>query len=127
MLVTLAWIALAVAQDAPAVSPPPTPVAAPPKIMRPEWTRKPDADDMARNYPPAALKAGIGAKVQFRCQVTATGDLTECEVVAEEPTGWGFGAATLKTVPKYRMRPTASDGSPVDGARVHVTLRWYPD
>jgi protein TonB len=38
--------------------------------------------------------------------------------------GEGFGAATLRAAPYFRMRPRTVDGAPVDGGRVIIPLRW---
>ena len=60
------------------------------------------------------------------CRVTSRGSLTACEIVSETPEGEDFGAATLKMVDKFRMRPMTDDCVSVEGATVRIPLIWSP-
>ncbi len=62
--------------------------------------------------------------VRMQCSVTAQGSLTGCRIVSEDPSGQGFGAASLRMVNLFRMRPQTRDGTPVDGGSVTIPIRW---
>ncbi len=106
----------------PSPSPPPQP--RPSVITAPSWIRKPNGDDLSRFYPPAALERGVEGRAVVDCLVTNEGLLTDCTVVMEEPAGMQFGAATLRVTSRFKMRPTAADGTPVGGAHVRLPMNW---
>ncbi len=58
------------------------------------------------------------------CEVMVDGTLANCSVVAERPAGAGFGPATVRVAPRFKMAPPMLDGHPVSGVRVQVPLRW---
>lgn len=95
-----------------------------PVITRPNWTARPDGLDLQRFYPAAAREAGIGGRATIACQVTSRGTLNDCTIVSEEPKGAGFGEASLLAASKFRMRPTTTDGKPVEGGAVRVPIVW---
>lgn len=62
-------------------------------------------------YPELALQAGINrAQVDLSCDVSADGSLNQCEIVKEDPQGYGFGAAAIKSA--LKARAGAGDASP---------------
>lgn len=94
------------------------------EVAPPEWLERPTGADFARHYPPAALKEGIGGRVQLNCIVLADGRLN-CEVLNEEPQGHGFGDAALAVAQAFRMAQTSPDGQPTEGGRVRIPLRFH--
>lgn len=75
-------------------------------------------------FPEAAARQGVdeGAAVLL-CQVTLTGELSECALVSETPSGVGFGQAALASVGTARLRPATIDGAPQPG-RSRFTVRF---
>lgn len=96
--------------------------AEPARIVRPDWAQRPSGEDLARYYPERAQRLEAEGRVVMQCRVQASGDLTACEVVSETPPGMGFGEATLKLAPLFRMKPATRDGVPVDGALIRMPI-----
>jgi protein TonB len=59
-----------------------------------------------------------------RCLLIASGTLENCEVLSEDPPGYGFGQAALGMSKLFKMRPQTRDGKPVGGATVVVPLKF---
>lgn len=104
-----------------------TPVAepsSPPVIVRPDWVRKPSADQLMRAYPSAAIRTNTTGAVTLNCAVRVDGTLTDCSVRNETPSNMGFGRAAMSLSRFFRMSPQSVNGQAVDGARVNVTTRF---
>ena len=94
-------------------------------VARPEWTMLPTPAQFQSAFPDAASKAGVlKAKAVMNCAVTAGGGLTDCQVVSEDPPGYGFGAATLPLAGAFRLKTWTTDGRPVMGGVVRVPIRY---
>lgn len=66
----------------------------------------PAAADETRYYPQEARQAEIEGLVKLKCTVKSkTGELKDCFVISEVPTGFDFGEAAMKMVPMFKMRP----------------------
>ena len=84
----------------------------------------PDPNQFAALYPRAAQSQHASGHTKMSCKVRTDGTLTACAIVEETPPNMGFGEATLKAAPYFKMRPKTIDGRPVDGGTVFVPLRW---
>lgn len=93
-------------------------------ITNPDWTHMPTAADLAQYYPRRAMKRGVEGFAAIRCRVERAGALSACVVLRETPEGYGFGEATLRLAPMFRMRPMSVDGRPVDGGVVVIPIKF---
>jgi len=95
------------------------------KLTKPRWIRTLTAEGMAEVYPQAAVKAGVkSGQGVVTCTVTATGELTACQAVREQPAGLDFGAAAIKAVSLMRMNPWTKEGDTVDGLVITIPIAF---
>jgi hypothetical protein len=87
----------------------------------PAWLERPSGESLADKYPLTALVQGVNGRVQLICTV-ALDTRSNCSIVSETPTGWGFGAAALEISQTFRFRPARRNGAAVVGGRVSVAL-----
>ena len=93
-------------------------------VVNPDWLRKPTAEDMAHNYPQAAIMLNLEGRTILHCSVAVSGRLEDCDVPEETPKGIGFGKATLALSRGFLMRPQTRDGVPVSGGRVNIPIAF---
>jgi len=101
-----------------------------PTVTRPVWIERPSGEDMARDYPKAAIQAGVyGARVVVDCGVVAEGRLDNCLVRQETPARYGFGQATIQLARRFRMAANDLDGKPTAGGvvRIPIVFAHAPD
>ena len=92
-------------------------------VQAPTWTRKPNSDDYARFYPERAQRLEQEGAATVKCVVTTKGALVACQILSEEPAGFGFGEATKKVVSLWKMKPQTVNGEPVE-ATWQTRIRW---
>jgi TonB family protein len=93
-------------------------------VVDPDWSSKPSGSDLVRFYPPKAMALGKEGMAVIRCSVERTGGLSACAVVRETPRDAGFGKATLRMAPLFRMKPKSVGGRPVAGAMVTIPVKF---
>jgi protein TonB len=118
----------AVVTDIPmTISPPPPvlPPPAPPQITAADFIERPDGNAFSRYYPSRAQERDKNGLVRVRCAVNASGRLVSCTILSEEPSGWGFGDATVRMAQReFRVRPQTVNGQPTDGGTITFPVRW---
>ncbi len=89
------------------------------------WAKFPDNEDMVQFYPSRALNLNVGGKAVVRCGWLADGSMSGCEVLMENPAGYGFGEATVKLLEaKARVKTRDPKEKIVPGETLTVTLNW---
>jgi TonB family protein len=74
-------------------------------------------------YPPASLERGQEGKSVVRCGVSADGSVHDC-IIMSETLNSGFGTATIRLLQQAGVRPTADDGTSLDGAIIEYSMNW---
>jgi len=81
-----------------------------------------------RYYPQKAVQANKEGNVVLECKALASGVLTACSVVSEDPPGYDFGVTALKMSCLLKMRPSDPATTPPEGRTVRVPLHFkVPD
>jgi TonB family protein len=106
-----------------------TEAAAPPQprepvVVRHRVLRSPTGEDVSALYPDAAALADLGGRAVVECTVALSTRLEACRVLEEEPKGYGFGDAAVRTAMLYRIAPPTIDGEPVPGTKFRVPVRF---
>ena len=76
-------------------------------------------------YPNRARSAGKEGFADVEFTVSRTGAVINPHVIGEDPEGWGFGDAAVKTILKWRYQPKIENGEPVErpGLRFRITFK----
>jgi hypothetical protein len=114
MIPTSLFSLMALFQDPAGIPPDPAAVAAvvpPPAVVTPSI-----------EFPERALYRGVArGDVVVDCLVMESGVLTDCDVVSEEPLGFGFGTAGLQAARRARLSVVSADSV---GSRLRFTIRF---
>lgn len=98
-------------------------VAEKPMVTQPAWIQRPTAEDVGR-VTPNILDGPAEVRVLMACRITPEGRLEACAIKAEDPPGYGYGAAALSLAPIFRMPALDMDGRPVAGRMVQIPIIW---
>jgi TonB family protein len=97
---------------------------APPAAL---WVAAPSYAEVAAAYPGKAKAAKIGGRATLYCQFTASGGLTDCQTVAEEPRRQGFATAAHKLAHEFRLGVTGpEDVKALREAAVQLPVTFDP-
>jgi protein TonB len=66
----------------------------------------------------------VSGRAEISCTVLATGKLTNCSVLSEDPPDQQFGDAAMKLSKLFKMRPQTKDGAPTSGGTVRIPIRF---
>jgi protein TonB len=91
------------------------------------WAPSMDFGKDSRHYPAAARSAKVEGKAWMRCMVVRRDRVRDCTLLDEEPRGFGFGQAALKTVPGLRIRLHDERGERVYDDWTIVVSTFYLD
>lgn len=91
-------------------------------LLQPVLVSGPTFAQTQAAYPARALSDGIDGVAILDCLVTDKGRLDACRPYAENPSGYGFGAAALDLAADFTLKPRLLDGDPVGGVEVHVPV-----
>lgn len=90
----------------------------------PVWTQTPRPADVSAAYPSSAYETGRSATVTLICRASIGGRLDDCQVTGDTAPGGDFDKASLKLARHYRMKALGSDGRPMMGRLVRVSVAW---
>ncbi len=93
-----------------------------PKPVQPEWEKRPTAMDISAVYPQRAANQEKSGQAIIKCLVIDDGLLGTCEVVSEQPAGYGFGTAALRLKSRFKIKSHTPDGAAVAGAFVNIPI-----
>src|SRR5688572_26970024 len=74
-------------------------------VTSPNWQSRPSAQEIRRAFPQAARQAGKTGTARLTCRVSPSCALERCQVASENPAGYGFAAAAMTLIPRFRMEP----------------------
>jgi TonB family protein len=82
-----------------------------------------NAINLVTVWPMSAYNARVGGQARLSCWVDALGLAETCRVVAESPTGLGFGAAALQMRPTFKLEPAKGPDGPI-GSTMTIVLHF---
>ena len=93
-------------------------------MTNPKWITALTPESVALVFPAPATEAGLlQGRGTINCLVGASGDLSDCKLISEDPAGLGFGEAAIRAVSYMTMNPWSVDGDPLGGLRVTLPIR----
>jgi hypothetical protein len=85
------------------------------------WIAAPTAAEMAAAYPEKARAAGVGGGVELACTSNRLGEMTDCDTLAEEPRGLGFGLAARRLARAMKAEGLRKD------TEVRISMTFAPE
>lgn len=95
--------------------------AAGPAAAQTAWLAAPTTAELAAAYPAKAKAEGLGGGVELMCTAARGGAMTDCDVLAEQPRGYGFGAAARRLAQQSMRANVAKD------TEVRVSISFAPE
>ncbi|WP_343345050.1 hypothetical protein WJT74_11575 [Sphingomicrobium sp. XHP0239] len=79
-----------------------------------------------RHYPDRARATRTAGAAKLVCEALEDDRVRDCQLMAEYPRGWGFGAAALEAAPEYRVEVRDGSGTRVYGRDVVLGVEFLP-
>ncbi len=95
-------------------------------VTDPAWLVKPSRSEVLDAFPSEAASLGVGGRGIVACTIDAEGAAQLCEMIGEEPLGFGFGNAAKALAPAMRFTPATVDGRVVGDSRIAIPIRFDP-
>lgn len=92
-----------------------------PTYVKAVWSRFPDSAVLMEYYPARAMDAEVEGAATLACTVRDTKGRVKCEVLSEDPRGYGFGDAAVRAV-EAKGRADTSNGAVEVGATMRVKM-----
>ena len=89
----------------------------------PYWSRHPSIADVARAFPPAAMRQRLSGSVDMTCELLASGRLLDLAWRRRIPPNLGFEAAALKPRPRFKLSCKGC-GRAVGGGTIHIPISF---
>ena len=86
------------------------------------WLTPPTGQLLVDTFPARALERARSGRAKLRCAIVE-GPLA-CQVVEENPKGWGFGEAALQAASLTAVAPQLPDGSSAIGRELCLSIRY---
>lgn len=90
------------------------------------WDRAPTHDDLRAAYPEKARAAGVGGAVALQCGFGPERNVRNCEVLKEEPEGYGFGLAAKVAAKGFVLPPVTITKQQLLHARTQIAVSFSP-
>jgi protein TonB len=74
------------------------------RVYTASWAPSMDFAKDHRHYPRRAAKARVEGVAWLKCRVIRDDRVSDCRLIGENPRGYGFGRAALKTAPGLRIQ-----------------------
>jgi TonB family protein len=78
-----------------------------------QWVKTPSAHLDESRWPVRALRLERDGVAVLKCAYDELGVLKDCRILRDSDPSIGFGAAALRMVRRFKLKPTLSDGSPL--------------
>ena len=88
------------------------------------WLTAPTYDDVAAAYPAKARAKQVGGRVTLNCSFKSKGRVGDCDVLAEEPKGEGFGSAAKSLVDQFVGPTELADGGSILGVLTQIPFTF---
>ncbi|MDC7675341.1 TonB family protein [Asticcacaulis machinosus] len=96
--------------------------------VKAQWASYPTGEAALNYYPARALDQEIEGEALVECTFNASGKITACSVLSENPARYGFGQATADLMVKHaRAKPQTANGALRDGDKMKIRYRWSLD
>lgn len=90
------------------------------------WDKAPTHDDLRAAYPAKAKAAGVGGAVALQCGFAPDRNVRNCEVIKEEPEGYGFGLAAKVVAKGFVLPPVTITKQQLLHATTQIAISFSP-